>query len=88
MTRNLRLVEFHARAWEALGSGECEAQLTMLDGVAMLVICVPQPEITSPVTIEAPVRWWSTALHCTALHCTLAQCGALGSGVPPPVRQG
>ena len=89
----MRLVEFHARAWEALGSGECEAQLTMLDGVAMMVICVPQPEITSPVTIEAPVRWWSTALHCTALHCTalhctLAQCGALGSGVPPPVRQG
>ena len=63
----MRLVEFHARAWEALGSGECEAQLTMLDGVAMMVICVPQPEITSPVTIEARVHPPAPPVeHCTA----------------------
>ena len=53
MTRNLRLVEFHGRAWEVLGAEECETMLAMLDGVAMMIIAVPQPEITSPATIEA-----------------------------------
>ncbi len=67
MTRNLRLVEFHGRAWEVLGAEECEATLAMLDGVAMMIIAVPQPEITSPATIEATLPPVSCAPLCSAL---------------------